>query len=117
MINYFITIKNINFKYTSLSEIMDISKQLKLMGGSWSSHYCIELDSLFRLHMHTMVSFAKTPWFKRFKIKNWIIHFCKIKDMSNLDRIYNYMNKENTNIYEYEQADIISYSHFNNMFT
>ncbi len=113
---YFVTIKNTSVKYTSMRDIIHIWTQCMFTGaGVWSSKYCFELDSLFRLHMHTVACFDTPPHFKKFQTKNWHIHFRRIKDssyMSQLDAVFKYMYKVNKNIYEYEQKETESYFHY-----
>lgn len=112
MRNYLVTIKNNTKKFTSIDQLNKIYQYHKRKGGlSWSSTKCIELDSLRRLHLHTIVTTPKVPYFKKYMIKGWHVHFKEFptKDFNN---VINYIRKNNKNKYEEQQDETKSFFHY-----
>ncbi len=106
-----ITIKNNSIKYTSVDEIVSVYRNLvKDMdnGMEWSSNPAIELDSLSRLHLHTIGYTYRAPYYKKYQRPGWTIHFQPIpaKEKS---RVLNYLRKEDQSISAVQNRDNQSY--------
>lgn len=81
VIRYLVTIKNNANKYTTPQDLQtQYNRATKLYpDAEWSSIRGIELDTLMRLHLHTIVYFKNTISMQRyiemFNTGSWIIHF------------------------------------------
>lgn len=109
---YLVTMKRMNMGFTSREEILTKYKAVVRKGGEWSDTKCIELDSLNRLHLHTIVCFVKKPYFQKYQGNKWHINFTII-DEDSYDNVIRYCLKNSKNVNDEEQAEWISYYNFN----
>ncbi len=93
---YFITLKKNKVEYTSIAEIEQMYKCL--FGHLLTLSFAIELDSLYRLHSHSITRFKNVPWYERFQTNGWRVHLCPIK-LHNIDRTDRYIHKNQSSCY------------------
>jgi len=109
---YLITIKRNAIDFTSINEL---KKQHNRLFRRFSTlHMCVELDSLKRLHLHSITEFKRTPYFKRYMVSGWYIYLNKIDQLSMYNTIV-YIYK-NSNEYYQREMELTSYANYTNMF-
>lgn len=109
---YLVTIKRNAIEFTSKR---DLIIKMKLMFRRVTiTHYCVELDSLRRLHLHAIVQFNKKPYYKRYMDVGWHIYFCEI-DKETEDVVIRYISKHQNDNYQNEM-EILSYAQYHYMF-
>jgi len=111
--NYMITLKRNAIDYTSIDDLKH--KYRILFAKVPTQCYCIELDSRKRLHLHSLVKFKKTPYYKKYQTEGWTVYFSKVS-ITILQSVVEYINKNKRVDYQHGM-EIISYSHYQNMFT
>lgn len=113
---YMVTIKCNHFKYTSLTEILDVYNSLvkRIRGADWHDSYAIELDKHYRLHLHGVFKRDRKINLSTYKIPGWNIHFTIF---DSYEHAVGYINKQDQHQCLQEQRNIESYSHYYNMFT
>lgn len=113
---YMVTIKCNTDCFTSIRHLKEILEHLKRgIKGDWGEP-AIELDELFRLHIHVLVYLKKAPYFKKW-VKKWspiICHFQKIESPQGATR---YIRKhKGTEEYVQQEYEVVSFCHFNKLF-
>ncbi len=109
---YLVTIKRNAIDFTS---IWELKMMLKLIFRRVTIQCsCIELDSIRRLHLHALIDFKRTPYYKKYMRKGWHIYLNRV-DMESIDTVIRYINKNNNKNYINEK-EILSYSNYYNMF-
>ncbi len=113
MKKYFVTMKRNAIGYTS---IKDLEIQFNKLFNQYPIQ-CqgIELDSLQRLHLHAIIHFKKTPYFKHYTIHGWHVYFIELAEEAE-EHVVRYINKHSDPMYQ-TQMEFKSYSHYNNLFT
>lgn len=111
--HYLVTIKRNAIEFTYIEWLKDQLNSLKksIKGADWSDNIAIELDSLNRLHLHTVVVSPKQLYYNKYRRKGWHIHFAPFLK-SDIDIVYKYLNKS-TNEYDGDklQKEVASYIH------
>lgn len=116
MKSYFITLKNNSNKYVSILQLKSHMRlAIENLGGDWYCHSGYELDSINRMHAHTMVCYlntismkSKVDKFSNLCLDNsWIIHFKEV-DAGDEPVAYHYALKEAVP----QIKEQISYEHF-----
>ncbi len=110
--NYLVTIKKNVLDFTSLCEIKEMYK--RLFKGDLTITQGVELDSLQRLHLHSLVHYKRVPYYKTYMAKGWHIFFERISEGTE-DVAARYIHKHSNPIYQ-EQMEITSYANYNYMF-
>ena len=107
--HYMVTIKRNAVEFTKIAWLdMQLSRLRKLIpNAEWSDNVSYELDSLHRLHIHTIVTSIRDIKYKQFMRKGWHIHFSPFK-RQDYGNILNYINKHNQNKYRVEQLEVES---------
>ncbi len=109
---YLITLKRNAVEFTAKRTLEDKYKDLFSDNSLCSS---CELDSRYRLHLHGLVIFVGTPYYKRYQRAGWHVHFKYVLTEDDLPHVINYIYKNNNKSYQNEM-EIISYSKYNYMF-
>lgn len=106
---YLVTIKRNAIESTKIAWLsLQYSRLVKLLPGcEWSSDVSYELDSLNRLHLHTIVQSPREVYYKKLTRKGWHIHFARFprKDYS---KVLNYIRKHDQHPMEIQQREIES---------
>ncbi len=106
---YLCTIKRNAIEYTKKDwlDYQYIRLQKCLKNTEWSDNVSYELDSLNRLHLHTIVSSLKEIYYKKYIRKGWHIHFAKFpKD--DYPKVIQYINKTHQHKALIEQRELES---------
>ena len=104
---YLVTIKRNALEFTRKCWLdAQYTNLVKRIRGEveWSDQVSYELDSLNRLHLHTIVTSKSPIFYKKYVRKGWHIHFQPFerKDMS---RVYEYIMKHNQDKHRIEQLE------------
>lgn len=90
-----VTIVRNGNSYVSIDEINDIYKrmivQMSKYGVEWSDNIGYELKKNNVIHMHTMCSCERSPFFK--SPIGWNVQLKTIKDISEVPKVLDYINK------------------------
>lgn len=93
---YLVTIKCNAMRYTDQSELLNMLETIKekMHNVEWSPYKAYEVDSLNRMHLHTICKITgRAPLFKRLAKEGWHIHFnCKRNE--NTHRLREYIIKD-----------------------
>lgn len=105
---YLVTIKCNKARY--VSKVM-LDKQLRLLvnkltgcKADWSCIVGYEEDSVHRMHLHTIVKCTKQPYFKKYQIPSWTIHFQLVNDSKNALK---YILKNDQNPYAIDRKSVV----------
>ncbi len=98
---YFVTIKRLSMEYISIAELKRIYNSK--FSNCTTLSYAIELDSLNRLHSHSIIVLDKTPYYVNYRKHGWRIFLIEIsqEDLYRTD-IYIHKNQNSTYINEME---------------
>lgn len=109
---YLVTIKRVKLEFCPRNYLHAHYKRIVnlLQGAQWSDVVAYELDSLNRLHLHTIVYCEKRPYLKGLQRKGWTIHFQEFP-LSDYPRVRNYLDKVNQNPYYLDQIESESYTY------
>ncbi len=106
---YLVTLKRNCINFTSKLELNTMYNSL--FRRVLTLCKCTELDSLQRLHTHSVIEVKKVPYFKRYMRHGWRVHFKRIRD-SEGEHVIHYVNKNSNPEYQNEM-EIISFAHYN----
>ncbi len=110
---YLVTLKRNAVEFTSIVELENMYKRLfrrktTLIQG-------IELDSIHRLHLHSLIDSKKVPYYKNYMVKGWHVYMEHIAEES-VGVVIRYITKHSNKHYQ-EHMEISSYASYNYMFT
>lgn len=113
---YLVTIKNNSHQYTSLWDLTDALVHVRRLHktSDWSCVVKYELDSLNRLHLHTVMQCTKRPYFKRIidslkrKFPTYSVDFREFP-LEDGNKVYRYITKEPRSRFELEQDSLIHF--------
>ena len=113
---FLVTIKCNSQRFASRDELMNVYENTvkKAVGSEWISRVAFELDRQCRLHLHTIAYFKKKPWFKKFMVKGYTVHFKQIQ--KDVEKVYQYINKNSHNLYTDQEMEWYSKASFHNLF-
>jgi hypothetical protein len=115
---YLVTIKCVNHCYIPRNEIEGIYTTMRQRLPSSTQLGDVtawELDKLKRWHYHFMMSSNREPYYRRFRRKNYTIHFqpFPLKDWPNIIR---YLQKVDQHPAHLQQLDVESYGYYHDLF-
>ncbi len=110
---YFVTLKRMSYSFTSIRDITDLYSQL-FDDHATTLSFAIELDSLYRLHSHSLILLDFVPHYKQYQVTGWRVHLCPVL-LTNLDRVDTYIHKNQDPTYVNEM-EWFSQSQFHYMF-
>ncbi len=92
--HYMVTIKNLNIKFTSLSDLNNVYRQVvnKTKAVEWSDYVAYELDSLNRLHIHTYCTSKYKLYQNRLKVPSYTVNLMAFPP-KDIDRVISYIRK------------------------
>lgn len=93
--HYMVTIKCNHSRFVSVEELDTAYKEVlsKLKYYELSDFKAYELDSLYKLHMHFLVTvYNKAPYYKRFTKQGWTVHFQEYPE-SDSEGVHRYLEK------------------------
>lgn len=113
---FLVTIKCNSDIFTSRKHLLSIMAQLKRgIKGDWGEP-TIELDELFRLHIHVMVYVKSVPYFKKWT-KKWSPIICHFQKVDSPPQAIRYIRKHKGHEqYIQDEYEVVSFCHFNKLF-
>lgn len=115
---YLLTIKCNTKRFAAIEELDNVFQRVKdkmPKGSGYEEFVPYELDSLRRLHLHTIVSCPRQPFYKRLQQKGYTVHM-KAIGLMDVDRVRNYCMKNSDCTSMNNQNEWASYAHYNYLF-
>lgn len=114
---YLVTIKCSNVKFTSSSDILKVYRrtvsrsQCDGPNYDWSDQIAWELDSLNRLHLHTIVKTNKSVNVRNFCKTNWSVHFQPFP-LEDYKKVQDYITKHRQSPDALDDIEAISFCQY-----
>lgn len=107
---FFVTIKRLAMEFTSIEDLQEMYNWK--FSKCTTLSYAIELDSLNRLHSHSIIILDKTPYYKYYRKHGWRIYLLEISedDLYRTD-IYIHKNQDPTYVNEMEWFSRANYEY------
>ncbi len=109
---FFVTLKRNAIDFTSIAEIEQM--YIEKFGTNSTLSFAIELDSINRLHSHSIIKLNATPLYLNYREHGWTVHLCALKE-HDLERTDVYIHKNQKDNYTYEM-EWLSYADYHYMF-
>lgn len=111
---YLCTVKCNHKEYTTRDAITMVYRNLlrKLRNYELSDNNAWELDSDNRWHYHFIIALRREPFFKRFQVHGWTIHFQSFQ-LADYFNVVNYLKKINQHPAHLDNLDVVSQTYNN----